>query len=134
MIAIAADVAVGVDVEGPVSAERAARLAPRFLTPEESEPDVFLRGWTAREAVAKALGRPLVRCLDTRVETDLSKPLALTAAPSGAPPPHEWSLHELALTEGRETVVVAVPRPGVRLTRASAYPGRPRRSAGPSAR
>jgi 4'-phosphopantetheinyl transferase len=127
VIALARHVPVGVDVEGPVAPERARRIARAFFDPDEAarvgelDPDgqarAFLRGWTAREAVAKALGRPLRECLRaTRFDLASQSPLALTATPDGAPPPHEWSLHELALAPGREAVAVAVPRPGVPVT------------------
>jgi phosphopantetheinyl transferase len=134
VIALTRGAPVGVDVEGPVAAERAAKVARRFFAEEEWEAD-FVRAWAAREAVAKALGLPLHRILaSTRVEPDPAKPLALHATPPGAPPPHEWTLHELALTAGRETVVVAVPRPGAYVTTASAYRAARPRSAAPSAR
>jgi phosphopantetheinyl transferase len=138
VIALTRGAPVGVDVEGPVPPERAAKVARRFFGGEEArlvDPSAFLRAWAAREAVAKALGLPLHRILaSTRVEPDPAKPLTLLAAPPGAPPPHEWTLHELALTAGRETVVVAVPRPGAYVTTASAYCAARPRSAAPSAR
>lgn len=80
-VALARGVEVGVDLESPARPRSVARLARRYfcvseaqalaaLAPDEREA-AFLRLWTAKESVLKALGRGLAFGLD-RLEFDLT--------------------------------------------------------------
>jgi 4'-phosphopantetheinyl transferase len=125
VVAAVADAPVGVDVEASSREVRAHAIASRFFHPSEAEhlaslggreaTDWFVACWTAKEAVGKALGRDIGAILrSVVVEARPGAPIALRRAPGG-PPPGDWSLYQLALTGGRETVAVAVPAPGVPL-------------------
>jgi 4'-phosphopantetheinyl transferase len=119
---------LGVDVEHPTRSRRAQKIADRYFHPSEAarlaelEPEQamrgFLRCWTTKEAVAKALGCGVARHLRTVcVDADPDRPLALLAAPHRAPA--RWSLHELSLPAGRAAVAVAIAAPDVPLTSVS---------------
>jgi len=72
-VAVARDVAVGIDIETQRRLPRVQLLARRFLSPEEAEWIValdepfrsrqFLKQWTARESLVKARGCGLAGCL-----------------------------------------------------------------------
>lgn len=96
LIALAANVNVGVDVEAIHTHAEYADIAQLFFSRAEVEqlsrlPDAhyaaaFLRCWTRKEAYLKARG------------DGFTIPLELLAADSGAPPP--WSLYELQPAPG----------------------------------
>lgn len=121
---------VGVDVELPARVHRPQAIAARYFHPSEAaclaELDTaralrgFLRCWTAKEAVAKALGRGVAGYLSTvRVDAHPERPLALLATPDANRA--GWSLHELALPAGRAAVLVAVRAPDVPLVACSRF-------------
>lgn len=123
VVAAIAGAPVGVDVEASSREVRARAIAGRFFDPSEAEhlaaltgrdaTDWFVACWTAKEAVGKAIGCDLGEILRAVVvDARPGAPIALRRAPGG-PPPSSWSLHQLALIRGRETVTVAVPAPGV---------------------
>jgi 4'-phosphopantetheinyl transferase len=80
--AVASSRPVGVDLERMRPMPRAAELARRYLSPEESSAVAtapvglrdreFLSCWVKREAFAKALGSSVWRVLHSRYESDLT--------------------------------------------------------------
>lgn len=80
--AVAASRPVGVDIERLRTMPRAADLAHRFLSPEESDTIAaapprqrdreFLSAWVKREAYAKARGTSIWRALESRHQNDAS--------------------------------------------------------------
>jgi 4'-phosphopantetheinyl transferase len=110
---------VGVDVESSDRERDVARLASRCFDVREAsaigalEPiparEAFLRAWTAKEAVVKALGIGLAEHIAAVVvDPDPAVPLRLLAAP-GPTAAADWSVTELCLAPRRLRVAVAVP-------------------------
>jgi 4'-phosphopantetheinyl transferase len=110
LVAVARGIVPGVDIERRRPRPRAAALAQRYFTPTEAaalsrlapaEREVaFLRLWTAKEAVLKALGRGLafgLHRLDIAYENDAPRLRML----EGDDPAH-WQLH--ALPVGAESL------------------------------
>lgn len=107
-LAIARGVEVGVDLESPSRPRPHAALAQRYFCRREAEAiaatigsereTAFLRLWTAKEAVLKALGRGLAFGLD-RLEFDLSTepPTLCRIAPDGGSSA-DWRVCALPLT------------------------------------
>jgi 4'-phosphopantetheinyl transferase len=125
VVAVAAVAAVGVDVEESSRAVQGRAIAERHFDPGEAEQlaalddaearDWFIACWTAKEAVAKALGHGLGAVLrGVAVDARPRSPVVLRRAPGG-PPPERWTLRHVCLAGGRETVAVAVPAPDVPL-------------------
>ncbi|MDX1625625.1 MAG: 4'-phosphopantetheinyl transferase superfamily protein [Wenzhouxiangellaceae bacterium] len=121
-IAVARGVPVGVDIEPEGRALRWRRLATRYFPPAEAEQLVriddeesgrcrFLRHWTAREALIKAVGRTIAGHVGAVELADEGGP-ALRALPEDWPAPEKWTL---AAPEAPPDLVVhlAAPRPGL---------------------
>ena len=116
---------VGVDVQGPRPGHDLLRIANRFFHESEAEAiaalppgaaaDAFLRAWTAKEAVVKALGIGIWGST-SRVVVDLEPggKLRLLAVP-GTVPAERWSLIEAPVPAGGRAAA-AIPREGVELT------------------
>jgi 4'-phosphopantetheinyl transferase len=121
VIALARARTVGVDVESARTRTSPLRLAARHFHPDEAAAiaalpaelatDAFLRCWTAKEAVLKALGSGLSEPMHgVVVDPDPSGPLRLREMP-GAQEPTDWTLHALCLPRGQLTVALALPVP-----------------------
>jgi 4'-phosphopantetheinyl transferase len=120
VIALTSAGAVGVDVESPARVREPRALSARFFAPAEAAviarlPEAqaaraFVRCWTAKEAVLKAIGVGLTRPLRDVVVEPVGE-LRLRRTP---PPlrPGDWTLHAPALA-GRMVVAVAVAAPSV---------------------
>lgn len=104
LIAIARAQPLGVDLEGAERAIRVEALARRFFAkpeadaldalPAERRPEAFLRLWTCKEAVLKALGVGISFGLD-RVAFSLDAagmPAAIAALDGEAGRPEEWRI------------------------------------------
>ncbi|GAB3032607.1 4'-phosphopantetheinyl transferase superfamily protein [Oleiagrimonas citrea] len=96
---------LGIDVEASRPRPRALQLAQRFFAaseheqlaalPAASQQTAFLRLWTAKEAVLKALGEGLRYGLH-RVTFDLGRTAPIARSFSGsAAPVHAWQLHAI---------------------------------------
>ncbi len=90
-------------------AQYLATIPPERLTPE------FLRFWTVKEAVAKALGESIFKALAGVVLERDDGVLRLVSVWSG-PPAGQWTIHELVAPGGDEPVAIAVAAPDVALT------------------
>lgn len=121
VIGLTACGAIGVDVESAATVRAPKRLAERFFHPSEAGPisdlpphhaaSAFLRCWTVKEAVLKALGVGLTRSLrDVVVSSEPWLPLRLRQVPGGRSP-SDWSVHELGLLGRQLHVAVAVAAP-----------------------
>jgi 4'-phosphopantetheinyl transferase len=111
VIAVTRGRPIGVDVEALRPLPEAERIARLHFTPreyaelratrEQRRPEVFLRGWTAKEAVLKAIGDGLTRPLDS-VEVAFAPdvPLALRALDGDAAAATSWSLTALSAVPG----------------------------------
>jgi 4'-phosphopantetheinyl transferase len=126
LIAVGGPAAIGVDVERrrPVP-ERASVIAAAF-TPEEQhalaalpdaqQEDAFLRGWTRKEALAKALGVgvPALARLAVSLGPADARVLAVDGSAAEA---REWSVVDLELEAPFVGALAAhAPTPGVRLS------------------
>jgi 4'-phosphopantetheinyl transferase len=138
-IAVTRTALVGIDLEAMPAHRDVTRLARRRFPEAEAEviarlaPEParasFVRCWTAKEAVVKALGLTLADGLRSAVvEPDPERPLRLIAAPGG-PAANRWSLHELGLAGSRCHVCVAIAAPEVPLLAVESLPAlrRPKR-------
>jgi 4'-phosphopantetheinyl transferase len=107
VVALARGVEVGVDLESPGRPRPHAELARRYFcereaqvienTPETLRETAFLRLWTAKEAVLKALGRGLAFGLD-KLEFDAAvDPPALLRIDAAGGAAARWRLHALPL-------------------------------------
>jgi 4'-phosphopantetheinyl transferase len=125
VVALAHGSAVGVDVESARAHTSPQRLAERFFhadeaatiaaLPAELATDAFLRCWTAKEAVLKALGSGLSGPLnEVMIAPDPREPLRLLRAPAPLAP-EDWTLHELCLARGRLRLTLAVAAAGARI-------------------
>ena len=120
-----ADGAVGIDVEAVCPPEQAARVA-RGFPPDEARalaalegPELvqrFLAHWTAKEAVAKAAGMPLLRAV-REVELDAAGQRLLRDG---------WTLRLLSLIPSRVALAVAAPVADARVRSIAALPAAPR--------
>lgn len=117
--------AVGVDIEPPLpQVPDARRLAQRRFAatearaladmPETAFADWFVRAWTIKEAVGKALGTGVVPALSGVSVATEPDGAALVAVDDG-PPAARWTLHELRAPGGDERIAVALPVPGIAL-------------------
>jgi 4'-phosphopantetheinyl transferase len=104
LIAIAREQALGVDIEQVDRKTRVDALARRFFArseadalaalPEALRVDAFVRLWTLKEAVLKALGEGLAFGLD-RIAFALDGsggPIGIAASADAAGPPEAWQL------------------------------------------
>jgi 4'-phosphopantetheinyl transferase len=107
VVALAHGVEVGVDLESPGRPRPHAELARRFFcereaqaienTPETLRETAFLRLWTAKEAVLKALGRGLAFGLDKLEFEAAATPPALLRIDAAGGAAALWHLHALSL-------------------------------------
>jgi 4'-phosphopantetheinyl transferase len=125
VIAVAQAGAIGADLESMRPSASPGRLAGRFFHEQENATiaalpprlldAAFLRCWTAKEAVLKAIGSGLSEPMrNVVVSADPREPLRLLALP-GKLRVADWTLHELALARGRLALAVAVPAPDTRI-------------------
>ena len=137
VIAVARRGALGVDVESMRPTVSPQRLSGRFFDEREAarisaltpqlEQAAFLRCWTAKEAVLKAIGTGLTEPLrDVVVNPDPREPLRLLELPHGRRA-EDWTLLELALTRGRLALAVAIASPGARIAGVEVLPAAPSR-------
>lgn len=117
-LALARDVAVGIDIEQHRSLARAAELGRRYFSPQEAdhldaldEPQrsrCFFELWTVREACIKAMGSSLAQSLRELVlAPDSAQVLNL---PADWPPARDWTRLRPALPAPLE-VCIAAPQP-----------------------
>lgn len=108
LVAVARDVAPGIDIERVRPRARAMELAERYFHPEETaalaELDVahreqaFLQLWTGKEAVLKAMGRGIAFGLDRlRLAVAPVAPQVIWLEGDDAA---RWQLHRLSLDAG----------------------------------
>jgi 4'-phosphopantetheinyl transferase len=107
VVALAADLELGVDLEKPGRPRAHVELARRYFCPAEADAvaqageaqreALFLHLWTAKEAVLKALGRGIAFGLQ-RLEFDAqSRPARLLAIAAEAGTAADWQLLALPL-------------------------------------
>lgn len=139
VIALSTGSPIGVDIETPALRSSPYGLAARFFHPEEAATieelgpalatSTFVRYWTAKEAVLKALGTGLSRSPgDVVISLDPRKRIRLREVP-GPWRPATWTLHELGIAQEHLTLTLAVPMPNVRLAGVHAFPSAPAASA-----
>lgn len=107
VVALARGIEVGVDLESPGRPRPHAELARRYFCAHEAQAvenaaealreSVFLRLWTAKEAVLKALGRGLAFGLDKLEFDAASDPPALLRIDGAGGAAALWQLHALPL-------------------------------------
>jgi 4'-phosphopantetheinyl transferase len=107
VVALARGVEVGVDLESPGRPRPHEELARRYFcereaqviedTPQTQRETAFLRLWTAKEAVLKALGRGLAFGLDKLEFDAASDPPALLGIDAAGGAAALWHLHALPL-------------------------------------
>jgi 4'-phosphopantetheinyl transferase len=128
VIALAHGGAIGVDIESARPHGSPRRLAARFFHPEEAAEiaalpaalatDAFLRCWTAKEAVLKAIGVGLEEGMREVVLTaDPREPLRLRRVP-GALDAADWTLHELCVHGHRLALALAQAQARIEAIRA----------------
>jgi 4'-phosphopantetheinyl transferase len=115
-VAIGRDIELGVDIEVRREMPRASALATRFLSAPEAgrvsgldEParsDSFLKVWTRREALVKAMGSSIFTCLkQIQLDPDNGE---IAELPSGWPCAQSWSL---TVPEMPEVLIGALATP-----------------------
>jgi 4'-phosphopantetheinyl transferase len=107
VVALAHGVEVGVDLESPGRPRPHAELARRYFCEREaqavedaadaSRETVFLRLWTAKESVLKALGRGLAFGLDKLEFDAAANPPTLLRIDAAGGATASWHVHALAL-------------------------------------
>jgi 4'-phosphopantetheinyl transferase len=116
---------IGVDVESERRRDfEPQRLAARFFAePEqaafaaverERAPHEFIRYWTVKEAVGKAIGHGIFPSL-AGVVVDLSGDRVRLSSVAGGAEANSWTIHQLTAPDGVEVIAVALPISGVRL-------------------
>lgn len=116
LIAVAAGVDVGVDIErGPAPPEGEGLPAIVFSDQERRElaeatdwPAAFLRGWTRKEAVLKALGVGLSGPL-AELTVSLGRDAVVLAVPAGGGSPTDWTLIDLSGAAAVAALAARVP-------------------------
>jgi len=118
-IALARNMPVGIDIERANRQVRWNKLARRWFSRDEAEwletlaADAaraeFLRLWTVREAVIKAMGATIAGHV-TQVQPRPGAPGCIDALPAGWPDAESWVLHELDRETGLQGWL-AVPGP-----------------------
>lgn len=103
-IAVARGMQVGIDIELPGRDVRWAKLARRWFSAAEAEwleslepasaKSEFLRLWTVREAMIKAMGATIAGYI-SRVTPEPGRPDRIRALPEDWPEAKRWTLHEL---------------------------------------
>lgn len=103
LIAVARDVAPGIDIERLRPRAHAMQLAERFFHPEETaalaalnaaeQEPAFLQLWTGKEAVLKAMGRGIAFGLDRLRLTVM--PMQPSVLWVDGDDPAQWQLHTL---------------------------------------
>lgn len=96
---------VGVDVERNSPTRDLPGLVNRYFTPEECEqfhalpeavkPAAFLRGWTCKEAILKAIGCGVRELANVAVDLDPRTPPRILRSPAGV-----WKLETWLVAEG----------------------------------
>lgn len=135
VIAVARTGLLGVDLESMRPTVSPQRLSGRFFDEREAatisalSPQLaqaaFLRCWTAKEAVLKAIGTGLTEPLrNVVVNADPREPLRLLEIPHGRGVA-DWTLHELALARGRLALAVAIASPDARIAGVEVLPAIP---------
>ena len=102
-IAVAKDLPVGVDIEQPGRDVRWRKLSARWFSRAEAEwlqslepgsaKREFLRLWTVREAMIKAMGATIAGHI-SRITPEPGNPAQILSVPDGWPEPKNWTLHE----------------------------------------
>jgi 4'-phosphopantetheinyl transferase len=117
LVAVTAGPACGVDIEYQKPRADEGGIARRFFSPREVEwlkrtKDGFLRLWTAKEAIIKAVGGGLSIPLADVDVTDIvdRKSRTMTLNTSGLPPQNLW-LQELAPVAGYAAAVAVLDEP-----------------------
>lgn len=111
LIAVAPIDRVGVDVEQIRPMDQAKRIAERYFCPSEwasirdappgRTTETFLKAWTRKEAVAKAMGEGIVRLLGRlEVTTAPDEPARLLSIEGDTSRAARWSLFQLDPAEG----------------------------------
>lgn len=121
VIAVARNLQVGVDIEQAGRNVRWRKLSARWFSRAEAEwlqslepgsaKREFLRLWTVREAMIKAMGATIAGHI-SRITPEPGNPARILSLPDGWPETGTWTLHEL----NRETGLhcwLAVPGPVV---------------------
>lgn len=132
VIALARGSAVGIDVESARRHTSPQRLAARFFHPDEAAAiaalprdlatDAFLRCWTAKEAVLKAIGSGLSEPMHgVVIAPDPGGSVRLLQVP-GTTAPADWTLRQLCLPRRRLTVALALPVPDARIAGVQGLP------------
>jgi 4'-phosphopantetheinyl transferase len=114
---------VGVDLETDFATEfSTSQLAYRVYSAQEAawlsalaEPQArreFVRCWTIKEAVAKAIGLSLMQALAGVVLEPEGENLRLVRVAQG-PPPERWTIHQHEVDDGDEMLAVALPSPAI---------------------
>jgi len=104
VIALARQTPVGIDIEDADRGVRWRKLARRWFSTDEAEwletldPDTacaqFLRLWTVREAMIKAMGATIAGHL-SRITPQPGSPGRIRSLPEDWPAAENWTLHEL---------------------------------------
>lgn len=118
-IAVGRELPVGIDIERSDREVRWAKLARRWFSPAEAEwlqslepgsaNSEFLRLWTVREAMIKAMGATIAGNISS-VTPKAGNPARILSLPEGWPAPEQWTLHELDRESGLHGWL-AVPGP-----------------------
>jgi 4'-phosphopantetheinyl transferase len=125
VVAVARGHAVGVDIERRRQLDRADDIATRYFSPREAElyrsleaaqrPKAFLRCWTRKEAVVKAIGEGMFASLN-RLEVSLTPgvPPQVLAIEGDASAGAAWTLVELEPRSGfLGALATQMPRPQI---------------------
>ncbi|MEX2499438.1 MAG: 4'-phosphopantetheinyl transferase superfamily protein [Wenzhouxiangellaceae bacterium] len=118
-IAVGREMPVGIDIEQSDREVRWQQLARRWFSRDEAdwletlEPDAagdeFLRLWTVREAMIKAMGATIAGHI-ARVTPEPGNPARIRLMPKDWPAADTWTLHELERDTGLRGWL-AVPEP-----------------------
>jgi phosphopantetheinyl transferase len=116
-VAVASDLALGIDIEVGRVLKRASALAQRSFSaaeadwirdlPEPEQSAAFFRLWTRREALVKAMGASLFATLkELELDPGTGQPRRL---PASWPAPANWRVEQLELPNTL-TISLAAPR------------------------
>jgi 4'-phosphopantetheinyl transferase len=122
LVALAADVALGVDVEEMRPLPERRDIVEHYLHPDEAADlnsldgaaaeQAFYRAWTRKEALTKALGLGLNLDLDRfRVSCRPGESPAVRALDGFDPPPSDWSIADLDPAPGHVGAIALPLRP-----------------------
>lgn len=118
VIGLTTNANIGIDLERPNRVVDPSSIAIRFFHPTEGRAiaalpaplahTAFVRSWTIKEAVLKALGVGLNLPLsEVVIPTRPLVPVRAEKLPYGIDP-RRWSIHEFALVDGRLAAAVAI--------------------------